>query len=140
MTEQNEHVVPDGFTEEDLPLGKKACKYIDILSTSALVACSSIAVFVFVSAPWNTFHSDPGKYGGYYPMQIVLSLPLLCILLMGPRYGRRRKPTDHHMRKGSRIGLYILGTSMILLCVWTQWILAGQIIEDGFTAKWRWEK
>jgi hypothetical protein len=29
---------------------------------------------------------------------------------------------------------------MILLFVWMQWVLAGQIIEDGFTAKWRWEK
>jgi hypothetical protein len=45
MTDQNE-AVPEGFSEEDLLLGKKACRYIDILSTSALLACAGIAAFV----------------------------------------------------------------------------------------------
>jgi len=104
MTDQNE-AVPEGFSEEDLLLGKKACRYIDILSTSALLACAGIAAFVFLNVPWNTFHSDAGKYGG-----------------------------------NARVALYILGTSMVLLCVWGQWVLAGQILEDGFTARWRWEE
>ena len=29
---------------------------------------------------------------------------------------------------------------MVLLLVWTQWTLAGQIIEDRFTAPYKWEK
>jgi hypothetical protein len=139
MTQQYE-VVPEGFTEEDLRLGMRACKYLDILCISALVTCAGIAVFVFLNVPWNTFHPDPGKYGGYYPMQITLALPLIGIVFLGPRGRRRRKPGDHHMRKGSRVALYILGTSMVLLLVWGQWVIAGQILDEGFTAPYRWEK
>jgi hypothetical protein len=139
MTQQNV-MVPEGFTEEDLRLGRNACRYLDILCISALVACAGIAVFVFLNVPWNTFHADPRKYGGYYPMQIVLALPLIGILILGPRGRRRRKPDDHHMRKGSRVVLYILGTSMVLLCVWAQWVMAGQIIDSGFTAPYKWDK
>ena len=137
-TEQNE-VAPPEFTEEDLRLGRKVCKYIDILCVSALIICAGIALFVFLNVPWNTFHPDPGKYGGYYPMQVTLALPLIGILFLGPR-GRRRKPGDHHMRKGSRVASYILFTSIVLLCLWAQWVIAEQILEGGFTAPYRWEK
>ena len=119
------------FSEEDLLLGKKACKFFDVLCVIAFVACVGIAVFVFINVPWNTRMPYDGKYnrrGTGIPMQIAM-LPCMLVLIGLWRSGR--KPDAHQMTKGGRIGLYIFGTAMILACAVGQGVMASAILVAG---------
>lgn len=121
----------DGFTEEDLLLGKKASKFMDTLCVIAFVACVGIAVFVFINVPWNTRMPYDGKYsrsGTGIPMQIAM-LPCLLVLIGLWRSGR--KPDAHQMTKGGRTGVYVFGTAMILACAGAQWRMASEILITG---------
>lgn len=119
------------FTEEDLLLGKKASKFMDSLCVIAFVACIGIAVFVFMSVPWDTRMPYDGKYnrsGNGIPMQIAM-LPCLIVLFGLWRSGK--KPDAHHMRKGARVGVYVFGTAMILACAVGQLVMANGILIAG---------
>lgn len=121
------------LTEQDLLLGKKACKRVSIICVSAIIVCAVIAVFVFISVPWDSKMPYIGKYnrsGAGIPMQIAL-LPALVVLFGFYRSGR--KPDAHHMGKGSRGVTYIVGTGMIVACVFFQVIFAESILtESGY--------
>lgn len=122
---------PDKFTEADLLLGKKACKFLIVLCVIAIVVCVGIAVFVFTNVPWNTRMPYDGKYnrsGTGIPMQIAM-LPGLIILF--GLWRSARKPDAHHMRKGSRVVAYITGMGMILACAVGQWVMASGILIAG---------
>ncbi|MFM9432355.1 hypothetical protein [Arthrobacter sp. MP_2.3] len=120
-----------GFTEQDLLLGKTAVKSIRALCAVGFVVCFGIAIFVFMNVPWGTRMPYDGKYnrsGNGIPMQIAM-LPCLVVLF---GFWRGRKKSDaHQMRKGSRIGLYILGTGIILAAVIGQWIMGQSILVSG---------
>jgi hypothetical protein len=123
----------DGFTAEELRLGKRASKYMNILCLAAFGACVGIAIFVFLNVPWDTRMPYDGKYnrsGSGIPMQIAM-LPALVVLFGLWRAGR--KPDSHEMRAGSRIGVYTLGTALIVGCVVSQWVMAiGILIAGGY--------
>ncbi len=72
-----------------------------------------------------------GKYdrsGKGLPMQIAM---IPCLLIPIRLWWDGRKPDAHHMRKGSRVGVYILGGGLIGACVIGQWIMARSILEAG---------
>lgn len=123
--------LPDKFTEEDLLLGKKACKFLGVLCVIAFVACVGIAVFVFINVPWNTRMPYDGKYnrsGTGIPMQIAM-LPGLVVLF--GLWRSARKPDAHHMGKGSRVVSYITGMVIILGCAAGQCVMASGILIAG---------
>lgn len=124
--------VPKGFTAEDLRLGRKVPRNISILSVAALVACIAIAGFVFLNVPWDTRMPYDGKYersGRGLPMQIAL---LPCVVLPIRFWWDMRKPLKKpHMRKGARVGAYILWGAFIGGCVFLQWKFAESILEAG---------
>lgn len=123
--------VPDGLTEEDLQLGKRAVKLKTIACLIAFVACLGIAVFVLSSVPWDTRMPYTGRFGRNGIPAPIAMLPCLLVLLGFWRSGK--KPDAHHMGKGSRIGYFILAPAIIIACVFGQWILAEAIlIEGGF--------
>ncbi|MHA7207787.1 hypothetical protein [Arthrobacter sp. MDT1-65] len=122
---------PKGFTADDLRLGRKVSRHISILSAAALVACVLIAGFVFLNVPWDTRMPYDGKYersGKGLPMQIAL-LPALVLLVR--IWWDGKKPDAHHMRKGSRVGAYIVCGALIGACVVLQWNFAESILEAG---------
>ena len=120
-----------GFTEQDLLLGTTAVKFIRALCVVGFVACIAIALFVFTNVPWGTRMPYDGKYdrsGSGIPMQIAM-LPCLLVLFGFWRGGRRSDA--HRMRKGSRIGLYILGPGIVVAGVLGQWIMGTAILTAG---------
>jgi hypothetical protein len=127
--------VPEGFTAEDLRLGRKATRNISILCVLAFVASVVIAGFVFLNVPWDTRMPYDGKYdrsGRGIPMQIAM---LPCLLLLIRIWWDGRRPDAHHMRKGSRVGAYIFGGGLIGACVFGQWIMArGILVAGGYLA------
>lgn len=126
-----DEVVPEGFTAEDLRLGRKVTRNLRILCVAALVVCVAIAGFVFLNVPWDTRMPYDGKYdrsGKGIPMQIAM---LPCLLLLIRIWWDGRRPDAHHMRKGSRIGAYIFCGGLIGAGVFGQWIMARGILEAG---------
>lgn len=121
----------DGFTEQDLLLGKTAVKFIHTLCVVGFLACLGIALFVFTNVPWDTRMPYDGKYnrsGSGIPMQIAM-LPCLVVLFGFWRGGKN--PDANQMRKGSRVGLYVLGTAIVLACAVGQWVMASEILIAG---------
>lgn len=119
------------FTEEDLRLGRSAVKFIRTLCVVGFVVCVGIAIFVFANVPWDTRMPYDGKYnrsGSGIPMQIAM-LPALVVLFGFWRAGR--KPDAHQMGKGSRGGLYVLGTAIVVAAVVGQWVMASGILVTG---------
>ena len=120
---------PGRLTEQDLVLGKKAAKYSAVLCSVALAVTLGIALYVFLSVPLDTRLPYQGQYGrNGIPMPFAL-LPVLLVLL-GLLRGSI-KPDAHHMGKGSRGGLYILGTAMVIACVFFQFVFARAILIEG---------
>ena len=120
-----------GFAEQDLLLGKTAAKLMRALCVAGFVVCLGIGIFVSLNVPWDTRMPYDGKYdrsGSGIPMQIAM-LPCLVVLFGFWRGGR--KPDAHHMRKGSRVGLYILGTGIVVAGVVGQWIMGDAILTAG---------
>jgi len=60
------------------------------------------------------------RSGNGLPVQIAV-LPALLVVFGLWRAGK--KPDAHHMPKGSRVGVYILGAATVLGCVFGQWIM-----------------
>lgn len=120
-----------GFTEEDLLLGKNAVKFMRTLCVVGFAASLGIAIFVLMNVPWSTRMPYDGKYnrsGTGIPMQIAM-LPCLVVLFGFWRAGK--KPDAHEMRKGSRAGLYVLGTAIVVAAVVGQWVMANAILITG---------
>lgn len=119
------------FAEKDLKLGKKAIRVFGICSLVAIFICIGIAIFVFTNVPWDTRMPYDGKYnrsGSGIPMQIAM-LPILVLLFGLWRSGQ--KLDSYKMHSGSRIGIYILGTGVILGCVLGQWTIDQSILTAG---------
>lgn len=126
-----DEVVPEGFTAEDLRLGRKVSRNIRVLCLLALVASVAIAGFVFVNVPWDTRMPYDGKYersGKGIAMQIAM---LPCPLLLIRVWWDGKRPDAHHMRKGSRVGAYILCSGLIGAAIAGQWVMARGILEAG---------
>lgn len=123
------------FTEQDLLLGRKASKFVDIICIISFVICILVAIFVFMNVPLDTMMPYDGKYnrsGTGVPMPIALIVfPIFIVIFW--RTGK--KPDAHHMRKGSRIGLYILGPALMAVSVYFQFVFAqGILVEGGYLA------
>lgn len=119
------------FTREYLLLGKNAVRFIRLLCVVSFVACVGIAVFVFLNVPWDTrmpYNGQFNRSGGGIPMQIAM-LPILAVLFAFWRSGK--KSDAHQMRKGSRVGLYILGTAIVVACTAGQWAMGESILTAG---------
>ena len=121
--------VPKGFTAEDLRQGRKASRVLDILCVVALVTCLGIAIFVLTSVPPDTRMPYNGRFGRNGIIAPIALLPALVVLFGFWRSGK--KPDAHHMRKGSRVGAYILGTGIIIGCVFFQWKFAEALLKAG---------
>lgn len=116
------------LTKGDLALGKKAVRFKTVFCAIGFVLGLGIAIFVFLSVPWDTRMPYDGKYsrdGSGIPMQIAM-LPCLAVLFCFWRSGR--KPDAHHMGKGSRVAYYILAPAIIVGCVWSQWVMGESIL------------
>jgi hypothetical protein len=124
-----DEAVPEGFTAEDLRLGRTASKIMRTLSALALVACLGIAIFVLTSVPLDTRMPYSSRFGRNGIIAPIAVLPALIVTFGLWRAGK--KPDAHHMRKGSRVGTYILGAGLISACVFFQWTFAGAILEAG---------
>lgn len=121
--------VPQGFTERDLRLGRKASRIIDKLCIVALVACLGMAVFVFMNVPLETRMPYSGRFGRDGIPAPIAMLPAIVVLVLFWRSGK--KPDAHHMRNGSRVGLYVIGTAITVACVLFQWNFAEAILAEG---------
>ena len=120
---------PEGFTEEDLRLGRKASRTMDRFCVVALIACLGMAAFVFTNVPWDTRMPYSGRFGRDGIPAPIAMLPALIVLLGFWRSGK--KPDAHHMRKGSRVGMYIVGSAIVAACVFFQWQFAEAILVQG---------
>lgn len=121
----------DEFTEEELRLGRRASKFMNRLCVAAFLASIAVGLFVIVSVPWETRMPYDGRFdrsGAGIPMQIAM-LPILLVLFGLWRSGQ--KPDSYKMHSGSRIGIYVLGTGLILGCVLGQWTMAKSILTAG---------
>ncbi|MFL4474222.1 hypothetical protein ACIPVK_09500 [Paeniglutamicibacter sp. MACA_103] len=141
MTKNNERAGSEqknanyDFTEQELDLGRKAAKFVNVLCMVALIASILVVVFVFMSVPANTRIPYAGRWAtGPLPMQIVMLLSP-AFLFMIWRDGR--KSDAHHMTNRGRIGWYFLGPAMIAACVAGQLVLAkAALTAGGFFAGW----
>lgn len=117
------------FTEQDLLLGKKASKYIDIICLLALIATLGMAVFVLLNVPLDTRLDYSGRFGrNGLPMPAVMLLPPLFLFFLW-RTGKR--PDAHHMKKPSRLATYVVGTVMVSVCIFFQGVFAEAALIAG---------
>lgn len=129
ISSEEKKIGSEGLTAEDLELGKRAVKIISILAAVALVVSIGIAIYVFMSVPWETRLPYEGQYGrSGIPMQIAM---FMCIFMQFLLLRAGKKPTAHHMGKASRGGLYVLASMMIVGVVWGQCVLAKSILVEG---------
>ena len=120
---------PSGLTPEDLELGRRAVKFVRILSAIALVAAVGITLYVFMSVPWETRLPYSGRFGrNGLSMQVAMAM---CLAAQFIFWRISKSPTAHHMGKTSRVACYILPPLMIAGAVWGQWILAVSILVEG---------
>lgn len=130
-SDESERELEKKFTEQDLLLGIKASNFINIICVVAFLTCVAIAVFVLFSVPLETKLPYTGKYnrsGDGMPMPIALLLALIFLFIF---WRSGRKPDAHHMAKGSRVGLYILGTILVVGSVIGQIVIAKSILVEG---------
>jgi hypothetical protein len=119
------------LTDEDLLLGRKAAKYLNVLCACGLAACILIALFVFANVPWDTRMPYDGKYnraGTGIPMQIAM-LPILIVIIV--LWRSARKADSHEMNKASRGVSYALGTAIVLGGILGQWTMGQTILVSG---------
>lgn len=119
------------LSEEDLLLGRRAAKYINILCACGLAICILIALFVFANVPWDTRMPYDGKYnraGTGIPMQIAM-LPVLGMIIV--LWRSARKSDSHQMNKASRAVSYVLGTAIVLGGILGQWTMGQTILVSG---------
>ena len=117
------------LTEQDLALGKIAAKYSAVICSVALAVSLGIALYVVFNVPLNTRLPYQGQYGrNGIPMPFAL-LPVVLVL-SGLLRGSV-KPDAHHMGKGSRGGLYIVGTAMVIGCIILQSVFARALLIEG---------
>ena len=119
------------LSDEDLFLGRKAAKYVNVLCVCGFAACVAIALFIFVNVPWDTRMPYDGKYnraGTGIPMQIAM-LPALVVIVCIWR--SVRKADSYEMNKASRVVSYALGTPMVLGGILGQCIMGQSILVAG---------
>ena len=123
--------IPDGLTETDLILGKKAVRislFLCLLATLALVA---MAVYVYQSVPLDTrmpYSGRGGRSGRGIPMPIAV---MICLIFPFILWRSVRKPSAHHMAKGARVALYVVTAVMFLGTVFGQWSITKAILVEG---------
>ena len=109
----------------------KASNFINIICVVAFLICVAIALFVLFSVPLETKLPYTGKYNrsdDSMPIPIALLLALIFLFIF---WRSGRKPDAHHMAKGSRVGLYILGTILVVGSVIGQIVIAKSILVEG---------
>ena len=117
------------LTEEDLLLGKKAVRAIEIMCLAAMVVCAGIAVIVFASVPLDTKLPYSGQFSrDGIPMPIAM---LAVFLVLVGLWRATKKPDAHHLSKGARVRVPILGAVLILAFVGAQWAMAQAILVEG---------
>lgn len=119
------------LSAEELLLGRKAAKYINILCACGLAACIVIALFIFANVPWDTRMPYDGKYnraGTGIPMQIAM-LPISLVIIS--LWRSARKADSHLMNKASRAVSYSLGTAIVLGGILGQWTMGQSILVSG---------
>lgn len=125
---RNEHPLRE-LTEQDLLLGKRASRIIDILCLVGFIACAGIAIYVFMSVPLDARMSYSGQFGRNGIPVPVAMLVVVLVLVLFWRGGK--KPDAHHMGKGGRILLYILGPAIVVGCVAGQLVMAQSILAGA---------
>lgn len=119
------------LSDEDLFLGRKAAKYVNVLCLCGFAACVGIALFIFANVPWDTRMPYDGKYnraGTGIPMQMAM-LPALVVIV--GIWRSVRKADSYEMNKASRVVSYVLGTPMVLGGILGQWIMGQSILVAG---------
>ena len=117
------------LTEEDLLLGKKTVRVIEIMCLAAIAVCAGIAVFVFASVPLDTKLPYNGQFGrNGIPMPIAM---LAVFLVLTGLWRATKKPDAYHLSKGARVRVPILGAVLILAFVGAQWAMAHAILVEG---------
>ena len=120
---------PGHLTPQDLVLGAKASRYLDLLCLAAIAVCAGIAVFVFASVPLDTKLPYNGQFGrNGIPMPIAM---LAVFLVLTGLWRATKKPDAHHLSKGARVRVPILGAVLILAFVGAQWAMAHAILVEG---------
>lgn len=131
----DDEVVPAGFTEADLRLGKKAVRYTRTLCLLAFVACIVMDVFLFMHFPANTPHPGTMKHGAHPPLWLVFVMPLILILMIWRPW--KKAKDDHHMRWGSRTVLYIIASIWVLWVLWMQVAMIEELLfSRGLISHW----
>lgn len=123
--------VPDGFTEQDLVLGKRAVRIILVICPVVIVALLVIAVYVYQSVPLDTrlpYGGRGGRSGRGIPMPIAV---MLCFIFPYMWWRTLRKPNAHHMRKGSRGMLYLGAALMLPGAIIGQLIIAQALLVEA---------
>lgn len=123
--------VPDGFTEQDLVLGKRAVRILLSLCPVVFVALVAITVYVYQSVPLDTrmpYRGRGGRGGDGLPMQIALMFYFVIPVMW---WRTLRKPNSHQMGRGSRIMLYIAAVLMYPGAIIGQLIIAHGILVAG---------
>lgn len=117
------------LTEQDLLLGQKSVRIMKLVYAAGMLVCGGLAIFVFLSVPWNTRLPYSGQFG-----RNGIPMPIAMLAVFVPLLGLWRSTTKadaHRMRKPSRLTAYIVGTGMILVFVGAQWAMAHGILVEG---------
>ena len=123
---------PGTLTERELELGNYASRYLTRLCWMSCAASTVLAVWLFLQVPLNTM--VPGRIYRYGDGDQVLAvLPMLlppAWALMLERTGR--KPDAGHMGKGSRRGLIIGGSALVIWPVYFQLHFVARALTEGY--------
>lgn len=123
--------VPDGITERDLVLGKRAVRIIRVLCAISFLALLVMAVHVFQTVPPNTRLPYEGKgfrHGRGMPMSIAVAISFIFPHIW---WQALRKRNSHHMRSGTRRTVYIGAAVMLGGAIFGQWAIASAILVEG---------
>lgn len=121
----------EGYTVEELRLGKKDARNLSLLCIGGLLICIGMAVFTLTSVPWDTRMPYDGKYnqsGSGIPMQIAL-LPVFVPILGIWRSVKR--PEAKPRTQAGRVRAYVLLAVFISVCVLGQWVFVNGILVAG---------
>lgn len=128
MNQENDEL-QGRLTPQDLVLGRKASRYLDLVCLVAIAICAGIAVFVAFSVPLGTRMPYSGQFSrSGIPWPVAMGATLLVLFGL---WRSGKKPDAHHMGKKARFGVYTLGSAMVAGCVIGQWIMARAILIAG---------
>lgn len=120
---------PSHLTPQDLVLGRKTSRYLDLLCLVAIAVCAAIAVFVAFSVPLGRRMPYSGQFSrSGIPWPVAMGATLFVLFGL---WRSGKKPDAHHMGKKARFGVYTLGSVMVAGCVIGQWVMARSILIEG---------